>query len=79
MEIYTQQTKWLQDFNLEIQQKLLSMPSCMEQVTEKSGMSLEEQRKTVRSLKQSSLIIRLHLELYENRLTEEALKVGLEV
>lgn len=68
MEIFTRQTKWLQDCQQEIKQKLLSTLSFMEQETLRSDQSWTELSETVQNLRQSSLRTRLLLEHYEKEL-----------
>ena len=67
-EIFTRQTKWLQDCQQEIKQKLLSTLSFMEQETLRSDQSWTELSETVQNLRQSSLRTRLLLEHYEKEL-----------
>ena len=68
METFIQQTNLLAVLTQEVKQKLLSTHSFMEQVMQKSEVSLEEAVGLVENLRANSLRIRQLLETYENEL-----------
>ena len=70
MEIYTQQIKLLLVWKQEMQRRLLSMLSSMEQETKKSEVSLEVRKEMAKELKKSFLEQHQVLEAYEKKWME---------
>ena len=70
-EPFTPRTNELQAFNLEIRQKLLSMPSCTRREIESLEAWLEEAQAVGRHLENISLIIYHHLELFRIKLEQQ--------
>ena len=76
-ETYTPLIKNLHDLNLEIRQRLSSMPSCTEQEMKNLGKWLAEIVQMEKELDNISLVISHHLNLLQQEYKEQLIKNSL--